>query len=321
MRVIALRRSVLALGCAVVLLVLAFNVPDNRVVLFNTFLAYGALVLSLDLMVGNLNLLPAGHAAFFGAGAYASVVLNQTVGWPLPIAGLVAVAGCGLFAAVIGLPVVGRTAGMSFAIVTFAIGELMVRVVAKSPDLLGGTEGLTVSWGVGEEMPFGFTIYRYFSLWLVVVFVLVLLVVIWIRSSHLGLRLTAIRDDENATRGLGINPVAYKTVVFGISSGLAAAVGVAWAPMVGYIGPDSMATGESIFLLSLLIVGGIRSVGGALAGVLLLMILPLYLEIEPAARIAFVGGALALIALLEPGGAARGARRARTLVARPRIPA
>ncbi|WGX96076.1 branched-chain amino acid ABC transporter permease [Nocardioides sp. L-11A] len=321
MRTVALRRSGLALAVAVVLVVLACSVPDNRVVLLNTFLAYGALVLSLDLMVGNLNLLPAGHAAFFGAGAYASVVLNETAGWPLPLAGLAAVLGCGVVAALIGFPVVGRTAGMSFAVVTFAIGELMVRVVAKSPDLLGGTEGLTVMWGVGDEMPFGFSIYRYFSLWLVVVFLVVLLVVIWIRSSHWGLRLTAIRDDENASRGLGLDPVVYKTVIFGVASALAAAVGVAWAPMVGYIGPDSMATSESIFLLSLLIVGGVRSVGGALAGVFLLMILPLYLEVEPSLRIAFVGGALALIALVEPGGIAGLTRRGRSLLARRRSPA
>ncbi|MCW2793525.1 MAG: amino acid/amide transporter rane protein 2, family [Nocardioides sp.] len=310
MRATALRRSGIALLLGVGLVAIASAVPDNRVLLMNTFLAYGALVLSLDLMVGDLNLLPAGHAAFFGAGGYASVVLNQEAGWPLPLAGGVAIVACALVAAVIGFPVVGRTAGMSFAVVTFAIGELMVQIISKSPELLGGTQGLTVTWGVGDEMPFGFSIYRYYSLWLVAVFVMVMLSVVWVRSSHLGLRLTAIRDDENAARGLGFNPVVYKTLIFAIASGLAAAVGVMWAPMVGYIGPDSMGTTESIFLLSLLIVGGLRSVGGALAGVLLLMVAPLYFELEPTVRIAMVGGALAIIALVEPRGIAGLARRA-----------
>lgn len=314
MRATGLRRTAVALLVGVALVALASTVPDNRVLLLNTFVAYGALVMSLDLMVGDLNLLPAGHAAFFGAGAYAAVVLNQTAGWPLPVAGVVAVLGCAVAATLIGLPVVGRTVGMSFAVVTFAIGELMVQVVGKSPVLLGGTQGLTVDWGVGDEMPFGFDIYRYFSLWLVVVFVVVMLTVIWVRSSHLGLRLTAIRDDENAARGLGFDPVFYKTLIFALASGLAAAVGVVWAPMVGYIGPDSMGATESIFLLSLLIVGGLRSLAGALAGVLLLMVAPLYLELEPTVRIALVGGALAIIALVEPRGIAGLARRAAALV-------
>lgn len=133
-------------------------------------------------------------------------------------------------------------------------------------------------------------------------FVVALLVVIWIRNSQLGLRLTAIRDDENGARGLGLNPTFYKTLVFAVASALAAFAGVLWAPMVGFIGPESMGVSQSIFLLSLLIVGGTRSVKGALAGVGLLMVLPMYLDLAPAVRIALVGGALAVIALVEPKG-------------------
>lgn len=298
----ALLHSLAAVAAGAVLVVMAFTVPDSRVLLLNTFLAYGVLVLSLDLMVGDLNLLPAGHAAFFGAGAYCAVVLNQHVGWPLPLAGAVAVLGAAVAAALVGLPMVGRTAGMSFAIATFAVGELMVQIVHKSPELLGGTQGLTVSWGVGEEMPFGFSIYRYFSLWLVAAFVVALLVVVWIRNSHLGLRLTAIRDDESGARGLGLNPTFYKTLVFAVASALAAFAGVLWAPMVGFIGPESMGVSQSIFLLSLLIVGGTRSLWGALSGVAFLMVLPMYLDLAPTVRIALVGGALAVIALVEPKG-------------------
>ena len=77
--------GVLAVG--VVLLALAFVVPENRVLLLNAFLAYGALVVGLDLLVGDLRMMPAGHAAFFGAGGYATVLLYQKAGLPLPVAG------------------------------------------------------------------------------------------------------------------------------------------------------------------------------------------------------------------------------------------
>jgi branched-chain amino acid transport system permease protein len=304
MRRRGLMQSGLALAFVVVLLLIAVWVPDKRVLLVNTFLAYGALVLSLDLMVGDLNLLPAGHAAFFGAGAYGSVLLNDRYDWPLPVAALVTIAACAVVAAIIGLPVVGRTSGMAFAVVTFAIGVLMVQIVLKFPTVLGGAQGMAVKWGLGSRMPFGFSIYRYFSLWLVLAFAVTLLVVVWVRNSHFGLRLTAIRDDENGARSLGFNPVVYKTLAFALASALAAGIGTVWAPMVGFVGPDLMGVNQSLFLLSLLIIGGIRSIGGGLAGVVLLMALPTYLDLGPTLRITVVGGALVVISLLEPRGLA-----------------
>lgn len=295
----------------------AFVIPDDRVLLLNTFLAYGALVVSLDLMVGDLNMLPAGHAAFFGLGAYTSVVLNEQLGWSLLVTVTIAIVSAALFAAIIGFPIVGRTAGMAFAVVTFAVGELMVQIIYRFPTLLGGVQGKTTTWGIGTEMPFGFSIYRYFSLWLVLAFLIVLLAVIWVRNSHFGLRLTAIRGDENGARSLGFDPVLYKTAAFALASALAAGVGALWSPMVGFVGPDAMSAHQSIFLLSLLIIGGLRSIGGALTGVALLLIAPMYFDLEPTVRIAMVGGAVVVIALLEPRGLAGLVRRVADRVRRP----
>lgn len=291
-----------SLAVGLVLLVLAVVLPENRVLLLNAFLAYGALVVGLDLLVGDLRMMPAGHAAFFGAGGYATVLLYSRVGLPLPVAGAIAVVIVGLLALLIGLPAVGRSSGFSFAIITFAFGELLIQLIANVPGVFGGSSGLTIDWGVGSDMPFGFSVYRYFSLWLVAVFVVVLLVVVAVRNSHLGLRMKAVRADENGTRGLGFNPVTYKAIAFVLSSVLAGLVGVLWAPMNGFISSDTLGVNQSILLLGMLIIGGVGRISGALGGVALLATLPAVLDIDPVLRTVLVGALLAIVALLQPAG-------------------
>lgn len=298
-----MRQMGLAIGFGVVLLVLAFVLPENRVLLLNAFLAYGALVVGLDLLVGDLKMMPAGHAAFFGAGGYVAVLLTERAGLPLPVAGVLAVLSVAVLALLIGLPSV-RSAGFSFAIITFAFGELIIQLIANVPGVTGGASGLTSNWGVGDDMPFDMSIYRWFSLWLVGVLVVVMLVVIAVRGSQLGLRMRAVRADENGTRGLGFNPSTYKTIAFVLASALAAMVGVLWAPMNGYISPDTLGVDQSVLLLGMLIIGGIGRITGALAGVFVLQVVPALLDVDPTVRTVLVGLAMAIVALYVPGGLA-----------------
>lgn len=301
-----LRHSLGALAFAGLMFVLVCTVPENRVLLVNVFLGYGALVVGLDLLVGDLRMLPAGHAAFFGVGAYGAVLLSQKAGLSLGLAGVVSVLIVGVLALVVGLPVVARSTGFAFAIITFAIGELLIQVINNMPKGLGGASGLTVNWGIGQQMPFDFSIYRFFGLWLAGALLVVLLVVILVRNSHFGLRMHAIRTDESGTRGLGFNPVFYKTVAFVVASMLAGLIGVFWAPMNGFISPDLLGVNQSVLLLGMLVIGGIGRISGALAGVLVLMVVPAYLDLDPTIRTLLVGGLLAIVALLQPSGIAGG---------------
>ncbi|GAY09596.1 branched-chain amino acid transport system permease protein LivM [Pseudonocardia sp. N23] len=310
--------GVLVVG--VVLFVLAAFVPENRVLLLNAFLAYGALVVGLDLLVGDLRMMPAGHAAFFGAGGYATVLLYQKAGLPLPVAGALAVLIVAALAALIGLPAVGRSSGFSFAIITFAFGELLIQLIANVPGFFGGSSGLTIDWGVGSDMPFDFSVYRYFSLWLVGVLVVVMLVVVAVRNSHLGLRMKAVRADENGTRGLGFNPTTYKAIAFVLASMLAGLVGVFWAPMNGFISPDTLGVNQSILLLGMLIIGGVGRITGALVGVVLLVTLPAMFDVDPVLRTVLVGLLLAIVALLQPAGIVGGLAKLWTRLRRPKTP-
>lgn len=293
------RDLVASVGVCAVFAVLTATVPDGRVVMLGTFMAFVALAVSLDLLVGTTGMLSLGHAAFFGAGAYLSTILVQELGWPLPLAGLAAIGLVAAAALVVGVAA-ARTVGLYFAIVSFAFGELLVQLVNNTTSVSGGSEGLPVEFGLGAQMPFGWSIYRYFCLWIVVAAMVTLVVTALVRNTHLGLRLTAVRESENLTRGLGFNPTTYKTAIFVMASSLAALIGVVYAPMAGFINPSLMNVEQSIYILGLLIVGGTRSVRGAFLGVALLATLPQYLELDPVIRPVIVGVAMAAVVLLAP---------------------
>ncbi|MGH3761910.1 branched-chain amino acid ABC transporter permease [Actinophytocola sp.] len=289
-----------AVGVFAVLAVFTYYVADQRVVLLGTFMTFVTLAVSLDLMVGTTGMLSMGHAAFFGVGAYASTLLAQNAGWSLPLAGLAALGIVAVVALLVGLPATSRTAGLYFAIVTFAFGELLVQLVNNTTAVSGGSEGLPVTFGLEGGLPDGWTVYRFITMWIAGLLLLTLVVTALVRNTSLGPRLMAVRESENLTRGLGFNPTFYKTVIFVLSSVIAAAAGVLYAPMVGFINPDLMGVEQSIYILGLLYVGGMGSVTGAFVGVGVLATLPQLYDLDPVLRPVIVGVAMAVVVLLAP---------------------
>ena len=294
------RALVTAALILVATMLLAVYVGDGRLVLFGNLLAFVALVVSLDLMVGQAGMLALGHAAFFGVGAYVSSIINQELGWSIFISGGVAVLVVAVLALIIGLPAVSRTAGLFFAMVTFAFGELIVFIVNRNTSITGGSEGMPVSWGLGSAMPFGWSVYRFFTVILCLVVFVVLIVNAVVRHTHFGLRLAAVRESSELTSGLGYSPTSYRLSIFLIASSLAGLTGVVYAPFVGFINPHLMVVEQSIYFLGLLFVGGTNSVLGAFLGVFLLSTLPQMLEMDPMARPIIVGVAMVVIVLAAP---------------------
>lgn len=293
-----------SLVASLVLVVLALRVPEQHVILLNVFMTFLVLGLTLDLLVGDLHLFSGCSAAFFGAGSYVSVLLWQDRHWPLPLGAVAAAVVVLILSLAIGWPATLRTGGMTFAIVTFAFGELMVLVVDNTTTVTAGSEGFIVQWGLGKHMPFGVSIYRYFSFWLVGAVLLTLVFVVCVRNSQLGLRLKAIREDPVQARGMGYNLTAYRTSIFVVTSVIGGLLGVLYAPMMGVVNPDQMSIDQSIYILGLIIVGGMGRMLGVTLGILLLAIIPQYYQINPTLRPIIVGAAMVIIVLVEPGGLA-----------------
>lgn len=282
-------------------LALTAAVPPTRIIVLGTFLAFAALLIGLDLMVGDTGLLAMGHAAFFGVGAYVSTILWQHYDWSMLVAAPVAVATAAVLAVVIGYPAASRTTGLYFSIITFAFGQILVVIVNQTTEISGGSEGLPSNFGVGSDLPFGWDTYRTFTAELAIILAASVLVASLVRNSHFGLRLRAVKSSENLTQGLGFNPTLYKTTIFVIGSSIAATAGVGYAQMSGFINPSLMDVQQSIYFIGLLFVGGMMSAWGAVVGVALLATLPQLIEMDPTARPVLVGLAMAAVVLGAPG--------------------
>jgi branched-chain amino acid transport system permease protein len=248
-----------------------------------------ALALGLNIVVGLAGLLDLGYVAFFAVGAYSWAIFgsphgNVIFGSGFPLApgwffvfllvGLLLGAGTGVL---LGLPVL-RLRGDYLAIVTLGFGEV-IRVLANNLDkpinLTNGPKGLTPisrpPLPPGDLL--GYSLYFYFLV-LVIVGV-VILVNRRLEASHIGRAWEAIREDELAAQAMGVPLVRTKLLAFACGASFAGVMGVVFSAKQVFINPESFTFLESIGVLSMVILGGMGSIPGAIMGASVVTILNL----------------------------------------------
>ncbi|EHK68117.1 branched-chain amino acid ABC transporter permease [Achromobacter arsenitoxydans] len=207
-----------------------------------------------------------GHALFFGVGAYAQALGQLNLGmnpWavlPMAIAlGALAGVGVGALTFRYGLK------GSYFALVTLAFAEVF-RILALSVSFTGGGVGLMVPLQEGvANMQFGS---RRGYIYLLLGFVLLaLLVTAWLRHSRFGAYLQAVRDNEDAARAIGVNPLRVKLGGIALSAAFMSAAGAFYVQVFQYIDPG-IAFGSAVSVEALVgaIVGGMGTLWGPLLG-------------------------------------------------------
>lgn len=233
---------------------------------------YAVLALSLNLLVGYAGLLSICHAAFYGIGAYAGTLLMVDVGlgfWP---AMLLAVVVTVLLSFTISVPAL-RLSGDYFVLASLGFQVIVFAVLYNWTGLTRGPYGISgipqpSFWGLEISSPMA---YFYFT---GAIALLCIGLVHLIGRSPFGRVLKAIREDEMATSALGKNISRFKITAFAIAAGFAAVPGVLFAGYTRYIDPTSFTIMESIFILSIIIIGGTGNTVGPLLGTLLLLFLP-----------------------------------------------
>ena len=225
---------------------------------------FAIFALSLELLVGGTGLVCFGHAAFFGIGAYATVLLSPESD---PGSALVllaaAVLGAGLYALAVGALSL-RTKGVYFIMVTLAFAQMAYYVVHDTP-LGGGTDGiyLNVKPVLGPvDLDGPLTLYFFTLATLVGVFGLLALV----SRSRFGRALAGIRVNEQRMRATGFSTYPYKLAAFTLSGALAGLAGFLFAVKDGYVNPEMMSWHLSGSVLIMIILGGIGHLRGALIG-------------------------------------------------------
>lgn len=298
-RPLRLPRPVLAVVLLVVLAVPLAGQPYVTQIGINA-LIYGLAAMSLTLVAGTVGQVSLGHAALLAIGGYASALFAANLGWPvaltIPLGGVVAAA----LGTVLIYPAF-RMSGHYVSIATMAIAEIVALVILNWTGLTGGSMGLSgippLAIGPIDLSNARSTYYVCLSL----VIVMALLQARLLRS-HLGRSLRAVRDDEIAAKSFGLSPSRYKMIAFlfgGFGAGLAGAIS---AHLFSYIDSNTFGLDLSILVLTIVILGGLGNIAGALLGAVLLVALPeLFREVAQYRELVY-GLALILLIRFRPQG-------------------
>jgi branched-chain amino acid transport system permease protein len=253
------------LGGAVIAL-LPFVLTDTHQYRFAFVATYFIAALGLQILTGYAGQISLGQGGFMLVGAYVTTILSVDHGWndvsTIPLAGLIT----GVFGFLFGFPAL-RLRGAYLALATFAIPIALIALAKKYSGFTGGAGGEPLTRVLTGHQ-------AYVIAWPIagVMFVLAWLLL----YGKLGRAFRTIRESEIAAVSSGINLTLTKTLAFGISAFFAGVAGSLYAMTIGFINPDTFQIGLSLLLLIGIVVGGLGSLVGVIAGALFIEYVPLY---------------------------------------------
>jgi branched-chain amino acid transport system permease protein len=268
---------------------------------------YTILAVSLNLLVGYAGIFSLAHAAVYGIGAYASALVALKLGFGFWGGLVVAAAAGACAAALVAIPSL-RVAGDYYIVASFGLQVVILTVFMNWTDLTNGHAGLA---GIPRPRLFGLVFdnpFKYVGLSLALA-VLTYAICRRLTDSAFGRTLRAVREDEIAAQAMGKNVVLIKIVVTTISSALGALAGSLYAHYITYINPSSFTLDESIFITSLVILGGTERLAGPVVGAFILLAVPEALKflaipdtVAAPTRQILYGGLLILFMFVRPEG-------------------
>lgn len=233
---------------------------------------YWILSTSLNLIAGYTGILSIAHAAFYGIGAYVVALMALKLHTPALVNVICAIAACGLAGALVGIPSL-RIRDDYFVIATFAFQVITFSVMNNWVSFTGGPMGLP---GIPQPTLFGLTVSTEVGFLLVTAILgaAAFGVTYRIVKSPFGRVLKAVREDEVFALSLGKNVAAFKVTVFVVGAAMASLAGALYAYYISFIDPTSFTVMESIFIISVVIIGGAGSLWGPVIGSVVLVALP-----------------------------------------------
>jgi branched-chain amino acid transport system permease protein len=273
----------------------------------NRALIFAVLALGLQLITGIAGQFSVGHVAFFGVGAYTTGWLTTEAGLPIAIGAIGGVA----LAAAFGLLMapITRLRGNYMAMATLAFLLLVNLFLRNQTALTGGTGGMG---GIPTPEIFGIEIIDDTPYYYTALIALVLIFAMLYRlsgNSRFGRSMAMIRLDEEAAAAVGVNPTAVKMKAFVLSAAVGGFAGVLFAHQVGYIHPNDITLPVAILLLTMIVVGGLGSLSGAVLGAVLLTLGSEYLRFLDDWRLILYGALIMVIMIYLPTGLVGGLKQ------------
>ena len=233
---------------------------------------YAILGVSLNLVVGYAGLLSVTQAAFYGIGAYATAILLTTTGMNFFLSILVGIIVTIVVSLAIGF-ILSRFNGDYYALGSFGFNIIVGSIFLNWQSLTNGPLGIP---GIKRPELFGinFNNNLYFLFLVVIVAVLLYYFAKFLTESSFGRVLKAIREDEKAIQIFGYNTLFFKLTIFVIGACIASVAGSFFASYITYVDPSSFMLMESVFILVIIILGGLANNKGAVMGAIFLVLLP-----------------------------------------------
>jgi branched-chain amino acid transport system permease protein len=283
-------------------------VAPRYFVFLATLVAVNAVVaIGLNLLSGYTNQLSFGHAGFLAVGAYTAAILTlRAPALPVPLTLLAAGLVTALVGLALGIPCL-RLDGLYLAMATLAFGFVVTEAITNLDSLTHGNDGLRVPlarlgpWLLDTDRS------RYYLT--LAVAAAMILAALNVAATRTGRAFLAIRTSEIAAQASGINAAALKTVAFVLSAFYTGVAGGLFAFVVGFLSPDAFDVFLSVDFLVMIILGGLGSVWGSVAGAAIVTVLNDSLAGFQAYRPLVFGAIMIAGMLFMPGGLAAMTRR------------
>lgn len=287
-------------------LVLALTLNSYYVFVLATIALVAIVGIGLNVLLGLTGQVSFGHVGFYAVGAYAVAILTTGAGWSFWPAWAVGTLAAAALGALLALPAL-RVKGPYLAMVTIAFSFIVQHAAVEMRDVTGGQNGimgvpapaLLPGWGAEQAIA------------VLAIIVAALLVLAYARLSGgvWGAAMRAVRDTETAAASIGLNPLAIKTAAFALSAAAAGLAGGLFAPLSGFVTPDTFSFMQSILFVLVVVVGGAGTVAGPVVGALIVGALPEILASLEAYRLLLFGAMLLVVLWVAPEGAVGLARQ------------
>ncbi|MGJ7489140.1 branched-chain amino acid ABC transporter permease [Variovorax sp. ZT4R33] len=248
-----------------------FLLPD-KLTLMSQILIFGLFAVSLDMALGYAGILTVGHAAFFGAGAYAAGLLAKH-GWGEPFTGLLlALVVCAALGYLLSYLVV-RGADLTRLMITIGVCVLLAELANRLSGITGGTDGLQgmAMWpvlGLFDFDLYGKTAFLYAFGVVLVMFLGVRLIL----RSPFGLALRGIHDSRKRMLAIGSPVESRLRMAYALSAAVAGVAGALLAQTTQFVGIESIGFNRSAEVLIILVLGGTGRLYGGMIGALVYML-------------------------------------------------
>lgn len=288
------------LAAAILTLVLLPTFASGYVLFIaNLLLVYVVLSLGLHIVLGETGQFALSHIAFYGIGIYTSGILNNAYGLNAVVLLAASALLCGVLGFLLGTLAI-RMRDIYLALSTFAFGEAMQWVFLNWTQVTNGSNGyrLTPVQLFGYTMSTDTEAYPFVA----IVTVLVVGLTIYLSQSRLGSAFRAVRESDVAASAVGIDVNTLKRVAFMFSAAYAGLAGALFTTFSSFIHPDSLGFQAMILVLIMVVVGGIGSVRGAIAGAVIFGLISELLRQVLSFQEVIYGAILVLFMMFLPKG-------------------